>query len=368
MIQSKELSLKSIIQSSGGTHFTSYLSNTGNSFELKKQIRESIDVAREHLSDVMEEEDLHRFLQPLEQLLNDSDILNSFKSNVGIFRTKDSFRMLSLPIAVDHLCVVSTSFHVKPLLKWIQADKEFILVGIDKNAASMYVGSQNTFNHVDTLVFTAPNEINAKQQSFKIDAITSWLNETLLETTKKNKAKLFFAGDIEFVKQLSAKVQYSKLSKKPVVDYFSHDNLLEASSAARAVLKDEEQLKLNKTMVEFYWAEDMNLGKTNIFQISRAAVQGRVRKLIIADGVQIFGKIDKQTGGLSINPAHLDHEDDDLLDDIAQAVLAAGGEVIIVPKGHIPKGRPLLAILKKSSKNPRFFSSPQVFETTRNFA
>ena len=56
----------------------------------------------------------------------------------------------------------------------------------------------------------------------------------------------------------------------------------------------------------------------NIFQIAKAAVQGKIRKLIVADGIQIFGKLDKHTGGVSINPAHLDHEDDDLLDDLSQ--------------------------------------------------
>lgn len=92
------------------------------------------------------------------------------------------------------------------------------------------------------------------------------------------------------------------------------------------------------------------MAKKNIFQIAKAAVQGRIKKLIIADGINIFGKVDKKTGGLAIHPVDLDHEDDDILDDLAQTVLASGGEVVIAPREEIPKGRPILAIIEHSSE------------------
>ncbi|MCB0422427.1 MAG: hypothetical protein KDD61_15615, partial [Bdellovibrionales bacterium] len=144
MFQPKELSLKTIIRSKGGVHLTSYLENRGSLVQLKKQIRQSIEVATEHLSSVMPEEELKRFLSPLNQLLQDSKILKSFTLNIGLFRTRDSFRMLGIPVDIDHICVVATSFHVKPLLRWIQTDKEFLLLGLEKGSASLYLGSQSS--------------------------------------------------------------------------------------------------------------------------------------------------------------------------------------------------------------------------------
>ena len=46
----------------------------------------------------------------------------------------------------------------------------------------------------------------------------------------------------------------------------------------------------------------------------------------------------------------MDHEDDDILDDLAQIVLSQGGEVIVASKNEIPKGRPILAILDDGGK------------------
>ncbi|MCB0390893.1 MAG: hypothetical protein KDD58_06375 [Bdellovibrionales bacterium] len=344
MIHTKELSLKPIINSREGIHLTSYLVNRGDLIHLKKQIRESIDIASEHLSEIMDEEELLRFLAPLNQLFSKPKILKSFKSNIGVFRTRDSFRMISIPIDVEHLCVIATSFHVKPLLRWIQVDKEFLLLGLENDSASLYVGTQSSVRQIDTILFPA----KIRKENVNTEII-EWLNEWLYQSVRKNKVPLFIAGEPHLTNPIIKKLRYPRIKKKPIQNIFDRENLKEALTAARFLLQAETKQLLEKSLVEYYWAEDMKLGKKNIFQIARAAVKGKIRKLIVADGIQIFGKLDKFSGGVSINPVHIDHEDDDLLDDLAQTVLASGGEVIVVPRDQIPKGRPILAILKEKS-------------------
>jgi hypothetical protein len=82
--------------------------------------------------------------------------------------------------------------------------------------------------------------------------------------------------------------------------------------------------------------------------IAKAAVKGQVRKLMVAEDFNVFGKLDKLTGGLSLHPIDLNHEDDCLLDDIAQTVLMTGGEVTVVKKSEMPDQKPLLAIFNRS--------------------
>ena len=142
--------------------------------------------------------------------------------------------------------------------------------------------------------------------------------------------------------------RYENTERKAAWPSFSPEKSVEICAAIRAHLKNEAKEDLKRAIVEFYHADDLNLAKMNIFEIARAAVKGKVRKLIIADGITIFGKIDKKTGGLSIHPAHLDHEDDDILDDLAQEVLAKGGEVVVATQNEIPNGRPILAIVENS--------------------
>lgn len=334
----KRMTLKSILNSRDGIHLTAYLRNYGSVEMFERQIKDTLTIANEHLASVMPEEDLKRFLSPLKHLQSDSKLLKSFNSNIGIFRSSDSFRMLNVPVETDYLCVVATSFHVKPLLRWIQADKEFFMLGMDDKSVSIYYCTQSNAVHVDTIFIS------------NFDKSKIWFNEWLRSCVGQGRTPLFLSGDQKFTNQIFSEVTYPYFRRDCVVGFFNSAHPESAVAEIRLHLQKETRQQLEKSLVEFNWAEEMKLGYKNIFQIARAAVKGKIRKLIVADGIQIFGKIDKHTGGIKINPAHLDHEDDDLLDDLAQTVLASGGEVIVVPRNTIPKGRPILAILKQNSK------------------
>jgi hypothetical protein len=108
---------------------------------------------------------------------------------------------------------------------------------------------------------------------------------------------------------------------------------------------------LQQAFLEFDSAEAQNLARRSLFQIAKATAQGRVRKLIIAEETQIFGKFNAKTGNISLHAGHLDHADDDILDDLAQAVLAQGGEVVVAPREQIPRASHALAILYDDYKN-----------------
>lgn len=174
----------------------------------------------------------------------------------------------------------------------------------------------------------------------------SWVNDWILELTKHSKPKLFIAGEASLVQALSRSLSYKNAVKTPISNSFSKENASESTQNIRKILKVESKLSLEKALLEFRFAEEGNRVQKNIFQISKAVVQGKVRKLIVTDEISIFGKIDHKSGSIAIHPFDQDHEDDCILDDLAQIVLSQGGEVIIAKRDEIPKGRPILAILE----------------------
>jgi hypothetical protein len=60
--------------------------------------------------------------------------------------------------------------------------------------------------------------------------------------------------------------------------------------------------------------------------------------------------VNRATGKLAINPFQLDHEDDDILDDLAQIVVLNGGKVIAIDKDKIPGKRVAIAIRNQDRK------------------
>lgn len=339
MLTSRRMNLKPLLDSEEGIHLTAYLVNRGDIIDLKSQVHNTIKDAHDWLSEAMTNDERKKFLEPLEALLNDASIFKQMKGNIGIFRNKESFRILNIPIDIEQTCQVATSFHVKPLLRWLQGDQEFLFLGLEKQAAYLYLGSQDSFKLIDSVLF--PESFTAQPtETFK------WLNEWIYDLTKYSKPKLFIAGATSQVQALNKNLNYISAIKTPVAHSFSHSRAGENCQIIRNFLKMDSKQSLEKALREFRFAEEDNRTKKNIFQISKAVVQGKVRKLIVTDELNIFGKIDKKTGGIAIHPADLDHEDDCLLDDLAQIVLSQGGEVVVANRNEIPKGRPILAILE----------------------
>lgn len=356
MLTSKQRNLKPLLESMEGVHLTVYLVNRSGVLDLKGQLRSAISEADEWLKKAMSPEEKVKFLEPLESLLKDTKIFKQMNGNVGIFRNEASFRVLNIPIEIESSCQVATSFHVKPLLRWLQGDRDFLLLGLEKDAAHLYMGSQASLKLVDTVLF--PEFIRewdsseegsafkrARKKKQKELETFSWLNSWILELTKDVKPSLFMAGEPSLVQAMNVSLKYKGAVRTPVAEFFSKRSVHEICANIRRILNQDAKLGLEKALLEFRVAEEGNRAKKNIFQISRAVVQGRVRKLIVTDELSIFGKIDPKSGGLAIHPVDLDHEDDCILDDLAQMVLSKGGEVVIAKRNEIPKGRPILAIL-----------------------
>lgn len=356
MLTSKQTTLKPLLESKDGIHLTAYLVNRGDLIDLKSQLRTTVNEAYEWLNGAMSIEERNRFLEPLDSLLHDARIFKQMKGNIGIFRNEESFRILNIPIDVEQSCQVATSFHVKPLLRWLQGDQEFLLLGLEKESAHLYQGSQDSFKLIDSILFpeffNTRESLNdyaslkkARQNKAKESETFAWLNDWIAELTKNSKPKLFVAGEPSLVQSLHKNLKYKNAVKTPVSNSFGKHNVNETCQLVRRLLKEDSKNNLEKALLEFRFAEEGNRARKNIFQISKAVVQGKVRKLIVTDELSIFGKIDQKSGGIAIHPFDLDHEDDCILDDLAQMVLSQGGEVIVAKRDEIPKGRPILAIL-----------------------
>lgn len=245
---------------------------------------------------------------------------------------------------------------MKPLLKWIQSDPDALLLGLGDRSAHLYVVNQQTVRRIDSILY--PSSIGSlegsgdyeslkreKANSRKLIDTTSWISEWLGQMIGNERPRLYLAGGSEPIEALAKNLHYPNTVWPALRSRFDVGDVNELSSLVRRNMQKEINQTLERKIEEFSVAEQMNLTLKNIFRISRAAAQGRIRKLIVAEEIKIFGKLDFESGALSLHPCDLDHEDDDVLDDLAQAVLARGGEVIVANRDQIPRGGPISAIV-----------------------
>jgi hypothetical protein len=339
MILEKQLTLRPLIESKGGIHLTVYIKNMGSLESVKAQIRESIIKTEMDLGTALSSLDLRLFLAPLRLLLNNDKLLKNIGKNLGIFRTTRNFRILSLPIEVENVSVIATSFHIKPLLKWIRLDKEFLVIGLGQKKAYLYTGTQNSIRLSDT--FEVESGFIEKDKK-TIHEISSWIQE---KYNFKSKIKIYFAGEARLIQSLKNSIKKQENVELLPTQGFRKNQIDRIVKVVREKLYQESILEFESLVTEFYSAEARQLTGQNLFQIASAISKGRVKKLIVADDIKIFGRYCDKSGNLTIHPRDLDHEDDDILDDLAQSVLLNGGDVVVAPKEIIPDGRIAWAIL-----------------------
>jgi hypothetical protein len=153
MIDSKSIIFKNVLDSAKGLHLTMYIKFDGDVLGFRKRLNKLLKTPKMHLKSVLDEDQIKKFLEPIEALGQDGAALKQMRGNIGIFRKNDFFRFIVLPIEIEEMSLVADTFHIKPLLKWAQSDQEFLLVGLRHDGAFLYKGSQSEFKKIDEAVY-----------------------------------------------------------------------------------------------------------------------------------------------------------------------------------------------------------------------
>ena len=98
-------------------------------------------------------------------------------------------------------------------------------------------------------------------------------------------------------------------------------------------------------MVDMYHAARARwLANDDIAQVARSAVSGRVSTLLVEADRRVNGRMDHASGAVGFAVEGV--ADEDLLDDIAEKVIANGGQVVVVPHARMPSETGLAAIYR----------------------
>jgi hypothetical protein len=258
MIVNNRMIIRRLLDSRNGTHLTAYLSlNDLEAATLPEQIRLVLKRATGLLDSAMSADEKDEFLRPVRQLLNSHSTLALMQGNIGLFRTRDSFHVLRLPIEVRTSCVVASSFYVKPLLKWLQMDQRFLLLGLDENEAQLYSCNQHSYSKLDSFVYRdsglivnslvkGPRRLTPSQ---RIRPLIMSVHEWLDQLTKTDKPKLFVAGERHLTDVFIRARHYRNIDRNPVWSSFSANQIPLIVNVIRKMNRREQLLKLDREVL-----------------------------------------------------------------------------------------------------------------------
>jgi hypothetical protein len=203
-VSSKSALLEELNSPYTDVHLTMYL-NRQPLHQMKKALDELLSEAEELMIAEFKKHEIASFLKPIVDLRNSNELVSKIQSSVALFRTKESFRMISLPTEVKDFCVVASSFHVKPLIKWQQTDSEFFVLGLGLEYVTLYSANMYELSQKDKVIMPTQQREMAKsifgsdwrlhrklyaQARQSMQWAREWV-EAILESDKP----LFLAGD-----------------------------------------------------------------------------------------------------------------------------------------------------------------------------
>jgi len=78
--------------------------------------------------------------------------------------------------------------------------------------------------------------------------------------------------------------------------------------------------------------------------VAATAARRQVRLLLYAEGARLWGRVDRTSGRCELRPAQADAEDAEVIDDLIEMTILAGGDVLEVHPARLPPGVAVAAI------------------------
>ncbi len=292
-------------------------------------------------------------LESLHKLEEDSAFWNHTLEGTAVLCSANRFDVFKLPRKVPELALVAESFHVKPLLRYIQSADRFHVLGVAEDRIALFEGNRYVLDPIPTPKVSgnarpaAPSDPRAEVvpgegMATYFRAVDRAITD---EVSKPTELPMVLAALGENL------TPFRDVAKNPYLlpDSITGDPFALDAEALRArawaIVEKHYLARLAKLTDDFGVAVSRQKGTGDLSDAARAAVAGQIGKLLI-DGDQVQpGSIDAETG--AIRPDELANPKvDDKLDDLAELVLKTGGEVVVVPGDRMPTKTGLAAIFR----------------------
>lgn len=322
--------------------------------------------------------DIRGLLEEFEALAGDESFWNHTLDGLAVLGAPGIFRVYRLQRPVPELAVVAESFHVKPLLRILQSAERYQVLALSRGNVRLFEGSRDALDELDMAPPAAEAIEEALQVDLKESNLSVWThgsgsaNAGLYQSQGSEDRALDAAGERFFrVVDRAILKHHSRPSGLPLLlaSLPQNDSLFRRVSRNPLLMRtgieidpnavdiealrerawrvvEPEYLARLATLVEMFGsARSRDLGSADLTHVADSAVAGRVATLLVEAERHIPGRIDAETGHVTLEDSASAHVDD-VLDDIAELVLRNGGQVVIVPAERMPTDSGLAAIYR----------------------
>jgi hypothetical protein len=256
-------------------------------------------------------------------------------SPMALFSSKGFAGYSLLPFPAKPLAVVASSFHVKPLLKWMQREHPFSLLWLKNREAVLFQGSLSYFEEIERLSY---------RELRSMDGLFNALDRAVYRSIQGSKVPLLLAGEFDLIEAFKGISGYNGIVDDSIIDPSALEAPEKIHRAAISVMEPFLERR-ESFLINAYWAAERGGRSCGVLQeIVQLALASRVKHLFVNEKMHVWGKINSHTASFTYSPRQTGTEDD-VLDDLAEIVLRKSGAVTVLPAHKMPDGKAACAIL-----------------------
>lgn len=325
---------------------------------------------------------INDLLKPMRALQDDYEFWNHQEDGLAMFRTHDAFEYYQLQRPVGELVVVADSFHVKPIIRMVQSADRFQVLWLDRQNFRLFEGNRDVIDEVD--LGDLPSTITEALGSDLTDQHKlAWTpgpgrgrhSEPAVYQGvggRKDETDIDMERFFRFVDR-AVDEHFSKPSGQPLIlaalpEHQAEFRKLSRNSALLAegiaidpgaltaddlrergwkVVEPSYLARLAELKDAYGAADAAGRAVSRVLDAAREAAAGRIGTLLVEADRIVPGRLDLDAGGKVQKTTALDEPGvDDLLDDVAEAVLRSGGDVVVVPAERMPTDTGLAGVLR----------------------
>jgi hypothetical protein len=318
--------------------------------------------------------DLDALLAPITELSTPA-FWKSTSLGLAIFRSRDHFACYRLPMQVPELALVADSFHIRPLLRFLQSNQRYYLLSLSQNRVAFFKGGAEGLAPVDLdhmprslegALGTEDRERSihvhqgargaaspiygggSKSDSSRDEDLARFfraVDRALWPVLGHETVPLILASTERELPLFRSISRYSHIAEQALHGNFADAKMEDMHAKAWPIVQHIVEARTDEVRKRYDALVSRARALDEIRGIASYAVQGRVHQLLLERDAQLWGKLDKSNGSLELHGSTR-VKGDDVLDDLAEAVLVRGGEVFAVEKARMPSKSPVAAILR----------------------
>ncbi|MGE5177105.1 MAG: hypothetical protein ACM3JJ_12125 [Hyphomicrobiales bacterium] len=279
-----------------------------------------------------------------------------------------------IPMPVPDRVVVADRFHTKSLFRLLHLDRRYYVLALSQNQVALYEGTRSGAGPVD--LGGVPRSLREALGVPDFDRSISTTGGRAAgsvfhgrgpgrEETKDSLARYFRAIDRglrehlrdETAPLLLAAVKYyhpiyregntyPHLLPEGIEGNFERESPERIHEAAWPIVDRTFAERVAEWAGRFRALVGTGRAVDRLEDVAAAAVHGRVRGVLAAEGETLWGLLDPATGAVTRHERQMGPDDGDLLGDVCEEAYKRGADVLVVPREAMPSDSPIAAILR----------------------